>query len=165
MATKNILSRARNSKNLAVRKEEDYSAVSFLQEMNRMMENFFQGFGPAIRQERPAAFMPSIDVIDTDKEIKVTTELPGLEQNDIDISITKDMLTIKGEKKAEKEEGGKGFYKMERSYGAFNRSIPTPADIDTGKVEATFRKGVLTINLPKTEKALRDAKKISIKSE
>lgn len=73
------------------------------------------------------------------------------------------MLTIKGEKRLKKEKG-RGFYKMERSYGVFNRSIPIPADIDTGKVEATFKKGVLTINLRKTE-SLRKAKTISIKSE
>ncbi len=165
MPTKNILSRMKNTKNLAVRREEESPSAAFLHEMNRMMENFYQGFGFTPQQERTGLFIPSIDVVDTGEGIKITAELPGMEQNDIDISITKDVLNIKGEKKAEKEEKGKGFYRMERSYGSFNRTIPIPAEVDTDKVEATFKKGILTISLPKTDKALRDAKRISIKSE
>ena len=165
MTTKNILSRTRNAKNITGRREEEYPAVTFLQEMNRMMENFFQGFGLASQQERSGAFTPSIDVIDTGEGVKIIAELPGIEQNDIDVSITKEMLTIKGEKKAEKEEKGKGFYRMERSYGSFSRTISIPAEVDPNKAEATFKKGILSIDLPKTEKVLRDAKKISIKSE
>lgn len=165
MATKNITTQARNSKNLSARSKEEYPIVSYLQEMNRMMENFFQGFGLAPHQERPGAFIPSMDMLDAGKEIKITAELPGMEQDDIDISITKEMLTIKGEKKEEKEEKGKGYHRTERSYGAFNRTVSLPVEVDVNKIEATFKKGILTIRLPKTEKVLREAKKVSIKSE
>jgi HSP20 family protein len=164
MAAKNITSQERNSKSLSARSKEEYPIVSYLQEMNRMMENFFHGFGLVPHQERPGAFIPNIDMLDAGKEIKITAELPGMEQDDIDISITKEMLTIKGEKKEEKEEKGKGYHRTERSYGAFNRTISLPVEVDTNKIEATFKKGILTIRLPKTEKVLREAKKISIKS-
>jgi HSP20 family protein len=102
-------------------------------------------------------------VSETDKEIKVSAELPGMDDKDIDVSLTRDALTIKGEKKEEKEDKGKDYYKMERSYGSFTRSIPLPVEVDTDKVQATFKKGVLEITLPKTAKAIQETKKIPIK--
>jgi HSP20 family protein len=91
--------------------------------------------------------------------------LPGVEPWDIDISLTKDALTIKGEKKQEKEDKGKDSYRMERSYGSFTLTIPLPAEIDTDKAKAEFKKGVLTISLPETVKAIKETKKIPVKGQ
>ena len=111
------------------------------------------------------AFHPNIDVTETDKEIRVSAELPGMDNKDINVSLTKESLTITGEKKEEKEEKKKDYYRMERSYGSFSRTIPMPVEIDTDKAKALFKKGVLTITLPKTAKAIKEKKKISIKAE
>jgi HSP20 family protein len=88
-----------------------------------------------------------------------------MNDKDIDVSLTKDSLTIKGEKKEEKEDKGKNYYRMERSFGSFTRTVPLPAEVDTEKAKADFVKGVLTVTLPKTPKAIKDTKKIPIKAE
>ena len=153
---------------LDVRREWDHPFASFQREMNRLFDNFFGGFSlsPWEPLERgvAASFTPRVDVTETAKEIKVSAELPGMEEKDIDVSLTHDTLTIRGEKKAETEEKAKDFYRMERSYGSFTRSVPLPVEVDTDKVEATFKKGVLEITLPKTAKALKETKKVAVKS-
>jgi HSP20 family protein len=104
-------------------------------------------------------------VSETDKEIKVSAELPGMDEKDIDVSLTRDSLTIKGEKKQETEDKGEDYYRMERSYGSFTRSIPLPIEVDTDKVQATFKKGVLEITLPKTARAIQETRKIPVKAK
>jgi HSP20 family protein len=152
-------------KNIPVRREE-YNPFGLLrQEMNTLFDNFSRGFEMDPFMGRFGTFSPSVDVKESDKEIKVSAELPGMEDKDIDVSLTKDSLTIKGEKKEEKEDKGKDFYRMERSYGSFTRTVPLPSEIDTEKVKAEFRKGVLTVTLPKTAKAIKETKKISVKAE
>ncbi len=108
-----------------------------------------------------ASFMPKVDVSETDKDVCVTAELPGLDEKDIDLALAENALTIKGEKKVEKEEKEEGRYHVERSYGAFQRRITLPCEIDPDKVKATFKKGVLSVTLPKTAKA-QSTKKIAI---
>ena len=145
---------------------EEYSPFSlFRSEMNRLFDNFFQGFDIEPFEKRYGAFHPNIDVTETDREIRVSAELPGMDNKDINVSLTKESLTITGEKKEEKEEKKKDYYRMERSYGSFSRTIPMPVEIDTDKAKALFKKGVLTITLPKTAKAIKEKKKISIKAE
>ena len=95
----------------------------------------------------------------------VYSQLLLMDAKDIDISLSDGVLTIKGEKKEEKEDKGKDYYRMERSYGSFVRTIPLPVEVDTDKVEAKFKKGVLSIALPKTAKAVAETKKISVKVE
>jgi HSP20 family protein len=152
-------------KSVPVRREE-YNPFGLLrQEMNTLFDNFSRGFDMEPFMGRFGTFSPSVDVKESDKEIKVSAELPGMEDKDIDVSLTKDSLTIKGEKKEEKEDKGKDFYRMERSYGSFTRTVPLPSEIDTEKVKAEFRKGVLTVTLPKTAKAIKETKKISVKAE
>jgi HSP20 family protein len=104
-----------------------------------------------------------VDVAEMEDEIKVSAELPGLDNEDIDVSLSDDVLTISGEKKEEKEEKGKNYYRSERSYGAFRRDIPLPSQVDADKVDAVFQKGVLTITLPKTAEA--KAKKVTVKAQ
>ena len=105
-----------------------------------------------------------MDVAETDKEMKVTAELPGIEEKDIDVSFTGDALTIKGEKKQETEKKDKDYTTRECSYGSFQRVIPLSCEIVADKVNATFEKGVLTVTLPKSEAAAASRKKISVKN-
>lgn len=152
-------------RSVPVRREE-YDPFSFFRhEMNRLFDDFSRGFDLEPFERRLGTFTPSVDVSENDKQIKVTAELPGMDEKDIDVSLNKDSLTIKGEKKEEKEEKKKDYYRMERSYGSFSRTIPLPVEIDTDKVKAEFRKGVLTVTMPKTEKAIEETKKIPIKTE
>lgn len=166
MTTKDLTPQKRKEgMRFTTKHEEKHPILAFQEEMNALMDNFFRNVSFDLFEKRPGPFSPSIDIMDTEKEVVVTAELPGVDENNIDISITKDTLTIKGEKKAEKEEKGKDFHLVERSYGSFIRTIPLPVDVETEKVGATYKKGVLTIKLPKTEKALKETKKIPIKSE
>lgn len=152
-------------KNVPVRREE-YDPFSLLrQEMNRIFDDFSRGFWLEPFRSKFDTFSPRVDVSETDREVKITAELPGMDDKDIDVSISKDMLTIKGEKKEEKEDKGKDYYRSERSYGSFSRTIPLPSEIDTDKVKAEFKKGVLTVTVPKTAEAIKETKKIPIKAE
>ncbi len=146
-------------------KKGEYPFVSFLQDMERMIDDFFNDFSRASEQEKPGVFSPKVDVIDTEKEVRVIAELPGLSENDVELSMTRDSLTIKGEKKAEREDKGKGHCRVERSYGAFSRIIALPAEVDSDKVDAKFKKGILTVTLPKTEKAQQETKRVPVKTE
>ena len=145
--------------------EWTYPFDSFRLEMDRLMENFFHGFDTRHFGRRSDSFVPQIDVVDTDKEIKISAELPGLDEKDIEVSLTREALTIRGEKREEKEEKGKDYYRSERSYGSFTRTIPLPAEVDADKVAASFKKGVLTVKLPKTKQAISETKKVAIKAD
>jgi len=99
-----------------------------------------------------------------EKAYKISAELPGIDAKDIDVSVSGDMLVLKGEKRQEKEEKDKNYHFSERSYGSFQRAFELPASVDRNKVAADFSKGVLTISLPKTVEAQKPAKKIEVKS-
>lgn len=152
-------------KSYPVRREEEGPFALLRREMDSVFDNFFRGFDIEPFEERFDVFSPRVDVTENDKEIKISAELPGMDEKDIDVSLQHDMLTIKGEKKEEKEDKGKDYYRMERSYGSFTRTIPLPIEVETDKVEAKFKKGVLNITLPKTAKAVAETKKIAVKSE
>lgn len=152
-------------KDVPVKREDEHPFSLLRREMDSLFDNFFRGFDLEPFESRMGAFSPKVDVTENDKEIKISAELPGLEEKDIDVSLQKDMLTIKGEKKEEKEDKGKDYYRMERSYGSFSRTIPLPVEVETDKVEAKFKKGVLSITLPKTAKAVAQTKKIAVKAE
>lgn len=146
-------------------KNPDHPFTGLQREMNQLFENFFRGFSLAPFEENyGVTFMPRVDVAEDDKAVTVKVELPGMSENDIDVSISKDALTLRGEKREDKEEKGKNFYRRERNYGSFSRTVPLPAGIDTDKVEAGFKKGILTVTLPKTQQAARASKKIPVKT-
>lgn len=133
--------------------------------MNRLFDDFFRGADLMTPFERERTFTPSINVTENDSAIEVTAELPGMDENDIDLTLSRQGLTIRGEKREEKEEEGKNYYTRERSYGYFRRNIPVPMDaIEQDNVEATFDRGILTITLPKREEAGPDTKRIEVKS-
>ncbi|MDQ5827053.1 MAG: Hsp20/alpha crystallin family protein [Chloroflexota bacterium] len=112
-----------------------------------------------------STFTPAINLAESDREYRVTAELPGMDEQDIELSLHRDHLTIKGEKKQEHEEKGNGYHRVERSYGTFQRTIPLPQEVDAERVEANFQKGVLTITLPKLPEVQSGAKRIAIKGE
>ncbi len=138
--------------------------TSLQRQMNRLFDDAFTGYAPASRGAPGAMLAPSIDVKETDKGIEVEAELPGVDEKDVQVTFEENVLTIKGEKKAEKEENKKGYYMSERSYGSFMRSFELPPGIDAGKVSATFTKGVLKVTLPKPVAAEAKTKKIDIKA-
>ena len=145
---------------------EESPLASLEHQMNRMMERFFRDAGLVPWSlNRTDAFTPRLNVSETDRAILVTAELPGLEEKDVDVMLTQGALVIKGEKREEREETGAESYRMERSYGAFRRVIPLPSEIDIERVEATFRKGVLRVKLPKIAGEPKEHKKIEIKHE
>ena len=150
-----------------LRKEDEHPFYALQREMDNVFDNFFRSFNlmPLGREEDMSAFYPSIDVKDGEKEIVVKAELPGMEEKDVDVSLSDDALTIRGEKKEEKEDKGKDYWHKETSYGSFSRVIPLPDGLDTEKADARFKNGVLTIALPKLEAKLVKSKKIAIKTE
>lgn len=151
-------------KELAADREEN-SFDSLQRDLSRILDRFSHGFGRdelARREEWWGGSFPAVDVAETDKEILVTAELPGIDEKDLDLSIRGSQLLIRGEKKAEKEEKGEHYYHKESTYGSFSRSIPLPTEIDDGHIEATYQKGVLKIKLPKSAVAQKASKKISV---
>lgn len=132
-------------------------------EMRRMMEDFWMA--PFEEMGRwSQTFSPRVDVKDEDDHVVVSAELPGIDQKDIDVTVTRDSVRISGEKKQEEEKKERGYYRRETSYGSFERVIDLPSEVDENKADAQFSKGVLTIRLPKSEQAQAKQKRIEIKS-
>ncbi|KUG21444.1 small heat shock protein [hydrocarbon metagenome] len=146
--------------------DSDHPFYSLQREMNNLFDNFFRGFsvGPRGFAAGMAEFIPSVDVKENDKEFIIKAELPGVEEKDIDVTVTNNSVAIKGEKKEEKEDKDKSYYYMERSYGSFCRVIPLQAEIESGKAHASFKNGILDIKIPKNQKAKEKGTKISIKT-
>ena len=140
-------------------------------QMNELFDDFCEGFGSSplmgLRgpEERWATLSPSVEVADAGDVIQVVVELPGMSEREIDISLDRNMLTIKGEKKQEHEETKKDYYFSECSYGQFQRNVPLPDDVDESNVKATFKKGVLKVSLPKVEQAVAKSKRIDIRAD
>ena len=118
-------------------------------EMNRMFDNVF-GRSPQ-NQLVDRVWAPAVDMYETKDELAVKMELPGVSEKDIHLSITGDMLTLKGERRLEQPSKQEDYYRMERWYGRFERTLPLPFPVQSDKVKATFRDGVLTVSLPKAE--------------
>jgi len=106
---------------------------------------------------------PAIDIIEKDNAYEVTAELPGLDEKDIEVKLSDVGLTIKGEKKQETEEKKKGYHVQERHFGSFERTFRIPEGVEADKIEATFKKGVLTLTLPKKPEAQKPEKTIEVK--
>jgi len=106
---------------------------------------------------------PVVDVVEKDNKYEITAELPGMDEKNIEVNLSDGILTIKGEKHEEKEEKKKDYYVSERRYGSFQRSFQVPEGVNTDKIEAAFKNGVLTLSLPKLPEAQKQEKKIAIK--
>ena len=129
-------------------------------EMDDLWGRFFGDAGFPILSE--AVWAPALDVKETKENIVVTAEIPGLNAKGVEVTISGDMLTIKGEKKQEKEEKDESYHLIERRYGLFSRSIRLTTDVDAKNVKASFKEGVLTVSLPKSEKAKEKQIKINV---
>jgi HSP20 family protein len=145
-------------------------------EMDRLFDRFAGGWGmpslrrvfeaePYLRHESSFSLpSPAVDITEDDAAYKVTAELPGMTDKEIEVVVSGDMLTLKGEKRQEKEQKEKSFYLSERAYGSFRRRFYVPEGVDRDKIAADFAKGVLTVTMPKTAKAVEQQKKIEVKS-
>ena len=131
-------------------------------EMDRLWDSFFEE-RPQRKIEELGEWGPSLDLSETKNGLIVKADVPGIDPKDIDISLNKDVLTIRGEKKRETEEKEENYHFIERSYGAFARSIRLPRDVQTDKINASYKDGVLRVTLPKSEEAKK--KEIRIKVE
>jgi HSP20 family protein len=138
-----------------------YDPFSTLQrEVERVFEDFSRGF-PTFAGGT-TELTPKMDVTETDKEFELTFELPGLEDKDVEVNVADSVLTVRGEKKAEKEQKDKNYRMTERSYGSFMRSVELPDGIDPDAIKATITKGVLKVCVPKPAPAV--TKKVDIKA-
>lgn len=160
-------------KEVPVRRTEQFNSPALWtdfdepwRDMERMFERFFSLSPGLLSSNMQREFNPVLDVHETEKEFQINVEVPGMSETDIDISMSRDSLTITGEKREEKEENSKGVYRLERRYGSFSRSIPLPDNcVDTEKVEASYSNGILTIKLPKAAGYKESVKKIPISSK
>jgi HSP20 family protein len=152
---------------MPVRQEPESWFAALRDDMSRLFDRFLADWEPGWLEALPGfrgAFAPRVDVSEDEKALRVHAELPGLEEKDIEVTLSNDVLTIQGEKKEEHEEKGRHFVRKETSVGSFRRDIPLPVEVQADKVEAEFKKGVLTITLPKTEAAQTRRKRIEVKA-
>jgi HSP20 family protein len=138
--------------------------LSLHREVNRLFDDVFRGFDTRLpslgRFSSVGGNWPSVEISDGEKEIRVTAEVPGLDENDIEVLLDDGVLTLKGEKRSDTEDKDRQF--SERFYGRFERRVPLGYDVEEDKVSAAFKNGVLTVTLPKTERAQAKAKRIAI---
>jgi HSP20 family protein len=142
------------------RKDSSDPFLALRKQMDDVLDGFFRA--------APGSFLPSVDVSETDKEIRIVAELPGVERKDIDVTLSGNQLIIKGEKRSESEEkdekSGRQFHRVERSFGSFQRTMALPYDIDPSAVAADFKDGVLTVTVAKPAEAVARTRKIEIKA-
>jgi HSP20 family protein len=134
--------------------------------LQREIDQVFNNFGrnwPMATEVRDGLWPVKFNMAETDKTVEITADMPGVDAKDIDVQLREGILTIRGEKKAEKEDKQKDYHLMERSYGMFERAFTLPADVMDDKVDASFDKGVLKIVLPKAPDAQSKVKKITVK--
>ncbi|MCK3779417.1 Hsp20/alpha crystallin family protein [Ensifer sesbaniae] len=166
---------AKAEKRTPAAREDVWSPLEYLR---REIERLFDDFHPAAwrfpfgrpRFEMPSLksehwqIAPAVDLAEKDKEYEISAELPGLDEKNIEVKVSNGMLTIKGEKKEEKEERAKDYFLSERRFGSFQRTFQLPDGVDADKIEATFANGVLKVKLPKTPDAQKSEKKIAVKT-
>src|SRR5215210_1420399 len=159
MAPRDLISWGRDQPSVPSRRGEEVSPFLTLhREMNRLFDDVFNNFGaPSLVGRMPA--WPSVEVVQSDTDVRIAAELPGLDGKDVEVLVD-DVLTIRGEKRSETEDQERRF--SERTYGRFERVIPLPFAVEEDKAEASYHNGVLTVTLPKSEKAQDKAKRIAI---
>lgn len=170
MAIRDLMPWKTNQEESSLEKKSERDPLVELQrDMNRLFEDFFKepfAMTPFSREKTlGSSFTPQADISETEGEITVSLELPGMEADQIDLSFHNNTLTISGEKHSETEEEGSRYYRKERTYGSFRRSIPLPGDIDEDAVEASFKNGVLKVQLPKSESAQDKSQRITITTD
>jgi len=145
--------------------------LSLHQEIDRLFDHTFRSFGlPAFgfggSLLDSSTFRPNMDIEASEHEYRLTAELPGVEERDVEVDVSPDgTLTIRGEKRQEREERGRSAYRAERAYGAFQRVLALPDDADRDNIEARFKNGVLSLTIPRKLMARPDVRRISVKAE
>nr|WP_206377549.1 Hsp20/alpha crystallin family protein [Sphingobium sp. TB-6] len=143
------------------RDNDTHPLLSLHREVNRLFDDVFRGFGvPSLAGFDRGLSWPNLELAETDKEIRVTAELPGLEEKDFEITVEDGALTLRGEKTSEVEDKDRGY--TERSYGRFERRIGLPKGVDRDQAHASFKNGVLTVTVPKTEAANENIRRIPV---
>lgn len=145
------------------------SLTPIQEELNGLFERFFERFerpfmGSALTPIGAAFASPQLDISETDKAVTISIDLPGMSEDDVDVTLTGDVLTVRGERKQERENKDGGMFVHERSFGSFYRTVPLPPGLETEKAEASFKNGVLDVKLPKSEKARNLTKRIKVKA-
>jgi HSP20 family protein len=159
MSVRDLIPRMR-ARSPVVSRESANPLMALHQEMNRLFDDFWRDFdGNDASLTRSFGF-PHVEVSETDRELKVEAELPGMDEKDLEVLLDNGVLTLRGEKKSETEDKNRRV--SERYYGRFERQIPLPAEVQEDKVNASFKKGVLTVTLAKSDEAAQRIKKIPI---
>lgn len=122
-----------------------------ISEIDRLFDRLMHG--GTVDDGATCTWLPNVDILEEENEFKVHVDLPGVSKDDVKITVTKDVLTIRGEKKTEKQTEGKNYRRQERTFGSFQRSFTLPSMVKNDKIEATYDNGILTITLPKVEEA------------
>ena len=166
MAIRDLIPWSRQENRLPVsfdtdREADSFPLLSLHRDVNRLFDDVFRGLGTSrfVAFERGLAW-PNVEFTETEKEFRITAELPGLDEKDVELSIEEGVLTLRGEKKAEVEDKERGY--SERSYGRFERRIALPRSVERNQADATFRNGVLTVTLPKSPAANENRRRIPI---
>jgi HSP20 family protein len=173
MAVRDLIPWGRGRSGVPSTAQEEMSPFFQLhREVNRLFDDIFNRFDagmPSLVGRAPSwaggawsGGWPSLEVNATDNEVRVSAELPGIDEKDIEVLVDNDVLTIRGEKKSENEDQGQGRRFSERYYGRFERSLALPFEVDEAKAEASFKNGVLTVTIPKSATAKDTAKRIAI---
>jgi HSP20 family protein len=138
--------------------------ASLRESMDKLFEEFFSDRPGRGRRAVPTVWQPAIEAYETDHDVVVRAELPGVDPNQVEITITEDSLTIKGEAKSELEDKRRNYYRRELRYGSFLRSIALPSGVQSDQAKATFKNGILEIRVPKSERAKPKTVKIEVAS-
>ncbi len=141
----------------------DNAMIEFKKEVDDLFSKFFGSEGWLPTSYFSRGFNPALDISETDEDIIVKVELPGVDPKGIEVNLAGTTLTVKGEKKEEREENTESVHRIERSYGSFLRSITLPCEVNEEKTEATFKDGVLNLKLPKNEPSKKNSIKIDVK--
>jgi HSP20 family protein len=171
MAGKSLLPFFSRNWSLSRSSQDTDPFMAFRREMNRVFDDAFKGFdmpslaGPAFGRMPMRTLMPQIDVSESEHEIQVAAELPGIDEKDVEVILADDMLTIRGEKKAEHEQRERDYHLMERSHGTFSRSLPLPFAADPSQVKAAFKNSVLTITIQKPKEVLEKQHRIEVQTD
>ena len=169
MAIRDLIPWSRQENRLSVpagtqRDRDDHPLLSLHREVNRLFDDVFRGFGaPTFGGFERGLSWPNLELGESDKEIRITAELPGLSEKDVEIVVEDGVLTLRGEKRSDIEDKERGY--SERSYGRFERRIGLPRGIEADKAAASFTNGVLTVTLPKSAAANENVRRIPVNSQ
>jgi len=166
MQIKDLLPWAQKDESGEMKGVEQNPLSTVQRDMNRALEAFWGQANRPLGGLSPFGDgVPRSDVVETDDGVEVTVELPGLEQKDVEVTLTDESLTIRGEKQIERKEEKRGYFVSERSYGSIFRTIPLPSGVDSDNAEAVFKNGVLTVRLPQRPEMKAKVKRIEVKTD